>query len=304
MLLEKITNEMLWVIIAILALNLFQRKHQQRSQKKRVATITIASLVLLLNILFVVILQFKLPQWLAFPALLVPIAVGYLLRKRIAIFKRKCASCGTKLDMNSMLYFDDNLCPECHKEQYPEQYTKPEPEPEATETPELLPSSARDVDEIDWELWEPTETAVVCYVFSGKEVLLIHKKTGLGNGLINAPGGRIEIAETAVEAAVRETAEETGITPVAPRQVGVLNFQFVDGYALRGYVFFADQHTGEMVETAEAAPFWAEVDRLPYDSMWEDDRYWLPLALEGKQVTGYFIFDDRKMLSKKIESSD
>ncbi|RKX74483.1 MAG: NUDIX hydrolase, partial [Spirochaetes bacterium] len=55
--------------------------------------------------------------------------------------------------------------------------------------------------------WKPVEEAVLCFIRDRKEekVLLIHKKTGLGAGLINAPGGRIDPGETPEEAAVRET---------------------------------------------------------------------------------------------------
>ena len=46
--------------------------------------------------------------------------------------------------------------------------------------------------------WKPVEEAVLCFVRDreNRRVLLIHKKTGLGAGLINAPGGRIEKGES------------------------------------------------------------------------------------------------------------
>ena len=55
------------------------------------------------------------------------------------------------------------------------------------------------------------------------------------------------------------------------------------------------------METAEAAPFWADINALPYDQMWEDDRHWLPLLLEGKSFAGFFTFDGDAMLSRVIE---
>ncbi len=167
----------------------------------------------------------------------------------------------------------------------------------------LLPADARSVEEIDWDLWEPTETAVICYIFHEGKVLLINKKTGLGNGMVNAPGGRIEELETAREAAIRETIEETGITPLNLREVGILDFQFIDGYALKGYVFFADDYTGELTETDEADPFWVDETAIPYEQMWEDDQLWLPKAIAGSYVIGRFIFDDRTMLSSSVTES-
>ena len=38
---------------------------------------------------------------------------------------------------------------------------------------------------------------------------------GLGAGKINAPGGKLEAGETALAAAIRETQEEIGVTPLA-----------------------------------------------------------------------------------------
>jgi len=55
-------------------------------------------------------------------------------------------------------------------------------------------------------------------------------------------------------------------------------------------------HKGELTETEEAAPFWQDVDAIPYDKMWEDDAYWLPEAMAGKFVEGRFIFDGETRL--------
>jgi 8-oxo-dGTP diphosphatase len=104
-----------------------------------------------------------------------------------------------------------------------------------------------------------------------------------------------------VDAAVRETQEETGLTPLHLKEVGQLSFIFKDGYSLKGIVYFSDDYTGEMIETDEADPFWQAADNIPYDKMWEDDKLWLPLAIRGKYVKGHFIFDGDKMISQEIE---
>ena len=304
MIIEKITEEIYWVIIGILALNMFQRKHHPRSAKKRSATLIIASLILLFNVLLVLIIQFKLSEWLGILAAIVPIVVGYAVRKRLLLFRVTCPSCGVKSTLNTVFYYDDNLCDACYKKEHPELVKETAAEEKTEPAVIVEPSAARDVRDIDWDTWEPQETAVVCYVFDEDRVLLIDKKRGLGSGLVNAPGGRIEEAETASEAAVRETEEETGITPSELSLMGTLSFQFVDGYSLRGYIFFAKAWSGKLQETDEANPFWVPVSEIPYENMWEDDSHWLPLALAGKKVQGRFIFDDRKMLSMSLEESE
>src|SRR5262245_58662426 len=110
--------------------------------------------------------------------------------------------------------------------------------------------------DVDWESWQPRDIAVLLFVIRGGEALLIEKKRGLGAGKINAPGGRIEEGETPEAAAIRETQEEVGVTPSAPRRRGHLRFQFVDGYGLECHVLSADACEGEAHETDEAVPLW------------------------------------------------
>ena len=132
-------------------------------------------------------------------------------------------------------------------------------------------------------------------------ILLIRKKTGLGAGKINGPGGRIEPGEDEKSAAVRETQEELGISPSGVKKVGELFFQFVDGYGLAAHVFTAASFTGEPIETNEAAPLWTDIQSIPFDQMWADDRLWFPFLLSGRGFRGFFIFDGDAMLDSRIE---
>ena len=129
------------------------------------------------------------------------------------------------------------------------------------------------------------------------QILLIRKKRGLGAGKINGPGGRLEKGETAVEAAIRETQEEIGVTPSGLEQMGELFFQFVDGYKLHVTVFAADDCSGKLIETDEAKPMWADISSIPYDEMWQDDPHWLPLVVSRKKFRGYFVFEGDQLLS-------
>ncbi len=169
-----------------------------------------------------------------------------------------------------------------------------------TENAKNSPDDIRSVEQVDWESWRFTEDAVLCFIEDGENLLLIHKKTGLGKGKINAPGGRIEPGEKMKDAAVRECEEEIGITPSDLRQVAELQFIFTDGYSLRGFVFFAKSFTGTLIETPEAKPFWCALTNIPYDKMWADDTLWLPRVLRGESVLGRFIFEDDRMLSHRI----
>ena len=147
----------------------------------------------------------------------------------------------------------------------------------------------------------PIVRANLCFIRRGDELLLIRKKRGLGAGKINGPGGKIDPGETAMQSAVRETYEELGVTAIALRQVGDLSFEFRDGLRLHCAVFFTDEFEGEARETDEAIPLWTKIDAIPYDEMWEDDRYWLPLVIAGKHFRARFTFDGERMIEKQIE---
>ncbi|MGC1480322.1 MAG: 8-oxo-dGTP diphosphatase [Chthoniobacterales bacterium] len=151
-----------------------------------------------------------------------------------------------------------------------------------------------------WDDWRPTERATLCFVVRDGWILLIHKKRGLGAGKINGPGGRLEPGETPLEAAVRETQEEVGVTPLGVALRGELFFQFVDGYALECSVFTANDCEGDLIETDEAKPIWTRVAEIPFGEMWADDVHWLPGVLEGGCFRGFFEFDGDQMLSKNL----
>jgi 8-oxo-dGTP diphosphatase len=165
----------------------------------------------------------------------------------------------------------------------------------------LSPSTARQVCDIDWDSWSPTDRATLLFVIRDGKVLLIRKKRGLGAGKINGPGGRLEPGETAAEAAVRELEEELLIRSSAPVWCGQHSFQFIDGYGLYVDVFKTDSYEGEPTETDEAIPLWFDTSELPYEEMWEDDRHWFPHLLAGRRFWGRYIFDGDRMLDIQLK---
>jgi 8-oxo-dGTP diphosphatase len=75
----------------------------------------------------------------------------------------------------------------------------------------------------------------------------------------------------------------------------------MDGYAIHVSVFRASGCIGEATETEEAVPLWTDVDAIPYDEMWEDDRIWLPILLRDESFRGEFIFDGDAMVDHRLE---
>jgi len=145
-------------------------------------------------------------------------------------------------------------------------------------------------------------------VKDAQQVLLMHKKRGLGAGKITAPGGKIDAGETPEAAAVRETQEEVGLQVHSCSPCALLDFQFVKqaessyvkGMAMRVHVFLASGWHGEIRESPEALPFWVPFDQIPYGQMWADDRLWLPRILDGETLHGRFHFAGDAMLTSDI----
>lgn len=185
---------------------------------------------------------------------------------------------------------------------------KPLPEKPLPGEREARDDVPRTIEAIDWSTWEATDVATLTFVRrtddDNDEVLLIHKKRGLGRGLYNAPGGRVEGDETILECAVRETREEVHVTPRELEESGELRFQFADGHTLHVHVYVARHHEGEPRETEEAIPEWTPVDAIPYDEMWEDDKHWIPHMLEGRRFDGRFVFDGDEMVDMELRVED
>jgi len=155
---------------------------------------------------------------------------------------------------------------------------------------------------IDWTSWQGEIHATLMFIIKDGRILLIEKKRGLGEGKINGPGGKIDPGETALEAVIRETQEELIITPYAPRKLGELWFSMSDYADILCHVYRSDDFTGTPTETDEAAPVWTDLDEIPYQRMWEDDRHWLPLLINEQAFLGRFVFDGETMLWKDMNT--
>lgn len=126
------------------------------------------------------------------------------------------------------------------------------------------------------------------------QVLLGHKKTGLGTGKIVGLGGHVEDGESPAEAAAREVKEEAGlhVAPEALDEVAHVTFLFPScpRWDMVVSIFTSADWSGEAAETAEIRPRWFPVTDLPLDRMWDDAKYWLPRILAGERVRATFTY--------------
>jgi ADP-ribose pyrophosphatase YjhB (NUDIX family) len=129
-----------------------------------------------------------------------------------------------------------------------------------------------------------------------QEILLAMKKRGFGAGKFNGAGGKVQQGESIEAAAVRETEEEVCVKVAEQDLVKVaehmFHFQDKPEWDIQCHVFFTRAWAGEPAESEEMAPEWFDRSQLPFDRMWVDDKYWLPMVLRGDYVKGTFHFSN------------
>lgn len=102
----------------------------------------------------------------------------------------------------------------------------------------------------------------------GHVLLAERANTGYADGLVNAPGGKLEDGEDVRAAAIREAREEIGVEvdPAHARCVAVIHHRAPDGEARVGFFFATSIWRGEPVNAEPhkcAGLLWADPDDLP-----------------------------------------
>ena len=140
------------------------------------------------------------------------------------------------------------------------------------------------------------------------QVLLGRKKRGLGKGKILGVGGKVESGENILGAALREVREEISVTipKESAKKIGELTFLFPHqpSWSQKVHVFTTTKWNGTPRESEELTPIWFPIDKIPYDQMWDDGRYWLPKVLAGEIIKAEFLFDQDNKTVQSINFFD
>lgn len=156
----------------------------------------------------------------------------------------------------------------------------------------------------------PAKILTLCIIEKGDRLLLGRKKRSFGEGRVNGFGGKVEPGETVEQAIAREVLEESGVILGKFEKRGIINFHInYEGNArIEVHVFHSNDFAGEPRDSDEMEILWIPKNAIPYDEMWPDDRFWVPIFLEGKYFLGTGVFDDdHKMISfvlDRIETSN
>lgn len=150
-----------------------------------------------------------------------------------------------------------------------------------------------------------TVDATVCHLIRGRKLLLMKATRGISVGKWNGPGGKIERGESPAQSVVREVMEETSLAVVDPTYHGKIEF-YMDGGDELDYlvhVFSARNFSGRPRSSAEGKVRWFGLEKIPYPKMWDDDRYWLPLLLNGVSFGARFEYAKGNRRVTKCEIS-
>ena len=146
--------------------------------------------------------------------------------------------------------------------------------------------------------------ATLCYLRRGGKILMIHrvkKENDMHAGKWNGLGGKMLPGETPEECAIREIAEESGLTAKKLELKGLLTFpafsQSVDWYA---FVFVVKDFSGELIDSPEGDLRWIEDDDLMDLNLWEGDRVFLPWLDEPGFFSAKFIYLDGKLRDYEV----
>lgn len=122
------------------------------------------------------------------------------------------------------------------------------------------------------------------------------KKRGFGAGRWNGVGGKLNEGETIEQAVIRETQEEVSVDvqEYDLQKVAelVFTFPYRPDFNQLVHVFITKVWSGEPLESEEMKPEWYNVGHIPFDSMWPDDKFWVPHMVEGKFIKGAFTFGE------------
>ncbi len=133
------------------------------------------------------------------------------------------------------------------------------------------------------------------------DVCLAMRKLGDRKGRYNGVDAVVGNDETPESAAQRSAQEEVGVTVDTVIKRGEIAFIFPHDPSLDHlfHIFVSEDFTGEPFASDEMDPSWLSTSYIPYNEMWQDVIFWLPLVLEGKKVQGRFVFGEGDVIKEK-----
>lgn len=136
------------------------------------------------------------------------------------------------------------------------------------------------------------QSTLVLLFNSDWKILLNMKKRWFWVWKYNWAWWKVMPWESIIQWAARELEEETAISLSESDLISRWVFHFYcENKPSRNQDvhLFSGIYDWDFQETEEMKPEWFEIDKIPYDLMWEDDAYWLPRIIAWEEKVEYIF---------------
>ena len=147
------------------------------------------------------------------------------------------------------------------------------------------------------------DKTVLCYLQKNDSYLFLYrnkKENDLNEGKWIGVGGHIEKGETKEETLKREIKEETNLDIHSFTYHGEIIFKN-DDYEEVMYLYTSNDFSGEIKTCDEGELHWVKKKDIMSLNLWEGDKVFLPLLIEGKKDIKLTLIYSGKKLVKMIK---
>lgn len=113
---EALFDNLYWLFLAVLLVNILQRKHSSRAKKKRFAILYLAIAIFLIQFWAGFIMMQELSDFWLLPGIALIVAAVVYFKKYTLPFRFRCQVSGKRLDIETFLYRDSNILNEYEKD--------------------------------------------------------------------------------------------------------------------------------------------------------------------------------------------
>lgn len=133
-------------------------------------------------------------------------------------------------------------------------------------------------------------------------LLLGYKTRGIGKGLWNGFGGKLEENESMKNCAKREMEEECNLIVKDLKPIGIVRYEVEDTNTSNIiHIFTGTEFEGNEQPSVEMNPIkWFKFNEIPYNKMWPCSPLWYPLMIDNKYFTAHVFYSSEHVLRETI----
>jgi len=126
------------------------------------------------------------------------------------------------------------------------------------------------------------------------------QKDKIGSGMLNTYGGKVEQGEAILDAVARELHEESSVKVNKDnlQKVGILKFPTLN---IISYIYKTNTWQGSPKDSKDGEmtnPKWYSFNEIPFNKMWDCDKYWYPLMFQNRYFEGEIHYNKNSLTSK------